>query len=304
MTTHTEHAVAFPCCLMSAAFLSRFSHCCWLLLPFVLGGFFVASRSGAGDPPTAAEPSKTEIALQRSPCLGTCPNYKVTIHGDGRLVFTTDIAPAVPEFTIVPGVLSPGTHEDRIASETVAALFARFQKAGFFDLRNSYRAERYIDGPTYVLTVDSGRRHKSVEDYVGREVGMPKVVTELEDGVDEVAGTDRWVRGSAALTAWLEGQHFDFHSPEGAQLAVRGASGEADEAMVLALIDHGAPLDAEVSGYRPEAVKEVKEKFPKYTPPPAGVSLMESAIKRGQVTLFNKLAADGWLDRLGKERAA
>jgi hypothetical protein len=122
---------------------------------------------------------------------------------------------------------------------------------------------------------------------------MPKVVTELERAVDKVAGTDRWVRGNAGLIAWLEGQRFDFHSPEAAQLAVRVANGWADEAVVLALIDHGALLDAEVSIDRPELVKA-----------PAGVSLMGSAIERGQVTLFNKLVADGWLDRLGKEQAA
>jgi hypothetical protein len=98
-----------------------------------------------------------------------------------------------------------------------------------------------------VLTVDTGQRQKSVEDYEGKLAGMPKVVTELEDAVDKAAGTDRWLRGSG-LVAWLEGQHFDFYSLEAAQLAVSGAnSRKADEAMVLALIDHGAPLDGEVS---------------------------------------------------------
>ena len=114
---------------------------------------------------------------------------------------------------------------------------------------------------------------------------MPKVVTELEDAVDKVAGTDRWLRGSAGLIAWLEGQHFDFHSPEAAQLAVSGANRRADEAVVLALIDHGALLDSEVS----------IPKFPAYKPTPviAGLSLMESAIKRGLVRLFNELPYAG-----------
>jgi hypothetical protein len=30
-------------------------------------------------------------------------------------------------------------------------------------------------------------------------IGMPKVVTELEDAVDKVAGTVRWVRGTVGL---------------------------------------------------------------------------------------------------------
>jgi ankyrin repeat protein len=95
------------------------------------------------------------------------------------------------------------------------------------------------------------------------------------------------------LIAWLEGQNFDFQSPEVADIAVAGAHGLADETMVLALIDHGAPLDSEVTN-------------PKYTPTRivAGVSLMESTIGRGQARLFNELVAAGWIDRVGKETAA
>jgi hypothetical protein len=73
--------------------------------------------------------------------------------------------------------------------------------------------------------------------------------------------------------------------------------------MILALIDRGAPLDGDV-GYPPETVRQIRGKLPDYTPPPAGVSLVESAIRRGLVRLFNQLAAAGWLDRLGKEKAA
>jgi hypothetical protein len=279
-------------------FLSRSGHSRWLLLSFILGSLLAASCSEAGDRPAAADLSKSGITLQRSACLGTCPEYKVTIHDDGRVLFTTETytgpesAVASHRQLVAQGVALPGTHEDRIAPATVAALFARFRKAGFFNLRSSYRAE-ITDSPAYVLTADAGQRHKSVEDYMGRMVGMPKVVTELEDAVDKVAGTDRWVRGTAGLIAWLEGQHFDFHSPEAAQLMVSGANRRADEAMVLALIDHGAPLDSEVSI------------FPAYKPTPivAGLSLMEGAIRRGLVRLFNELVADGWLDRLGRKRA-
>jgi hypothetical protein len=107
-------------------------------------------------------------------------------------------------------VLLPGTREYRIAPQNAAALAERFRKAGFFKLRRSYRLAA-TDLPTYVLTIDAGQRHKSVEDYGGsRAVGMPKAVTDLEQAVDEVAGTDRWIRGSAGLTAWLEGQKLRF----------------------------------------------------------------------------------------------
>src|SRR5262249_53143871 len=162
---------------------------------FILGSFFAASCSKAGDRPTAADLSKIEITLQRSPCLGSCAVYKVAIHGDGRVVFTGGLT----------FVVLPGTHEDRIAAGTVAALFEQFRKAGFFGLRSLYRSADSVDSPAYVLTVETGQRHKSVEDHAGQRAGMPKVVTELENAVDKVAGTDRWVKGNAGLIAWLEG---------------------------------------------------------------------------------------------------
>jgi hypothetical protein len=183
-----------------------------LLLPLILGSSFACSK--ADDPLTTADPSNVEITLQRSACFGACPDYKVTLHGDGRVVFTTSGG----------GVIWPGTHEDWIAPETLTALLNLFRNANFFHLRNSYRAEG-TDHPTYVLTVDTGQRRKSIEDYVGREVGMPMAVTKLERAVDTVAGTERWVRGNAGLIAWLEARNFDFHSSEAAELAVKGARG-------------------------------------------------------------------------------
>jgi hypothetical protein len=195
-------------------FLSLSGHSRWLLLSFILGSFFAASCSKAGERPAAADLSKIEITLQRSACRGTCPEYNVTIHGDGRVVFTTETytgsesAVASHRQLVAQGVVLPGTHEDWIAPATVAALFAQFRKAGFFNLRNSYRAE-ITDSAAYVLTADAGQRHKSVEDYTGRMVGIPEVVTELEDAVDNAAGTVCWVKGTAGLIAWLEGQHFD-----------------------------------------------------------------------------------------------
>jgi hypothetical protein len=49
----------------------------------------------------------------------------------------------------------------------------------------------------FVLTVDTGRRQKTAQ-TMGSVVGMPAVVTALEDAVDKGAGTDRWVRGLAS----------------------------------------------------------------------------------------------------------
>lgn len=239
------------------------------------------------------DPAKLRITLQRSACFGECPDYSVTIFGDGRVSFATrplpvdEVAEVHRDYSYSPGVLVQGRHEDRVAPAVVAALVEQFRAARFFTLKSSYRA-MITDNPTYVLTLDTGNGAKTVVDYVGQKAGMPKAVSDLEKAVDRAAGTDRWVRGAAALIPWLEEQKFDFRSEEAARIAAAGGS-EADEATIIALIDRGAPLAARVPGG-----KDGKR---------YGDFLVEAAIARGSPALFRRLGAAGWLDRFSRQRA-
>jgi len=49
------------------------------------------------------------------------------------------------------------------------------------------------DCPTYEIGVRVGGRSKRIVDYVGEEVGMPGVVTELEDLIDNLTDSQKWV---------------------------------------------------------------------------------------------------------------
>jgi alpha/beta superfamily hydrolase len=65
----------------------------------------------------------------------------------------------------------------------------------------------------------SGGRTWTVTDYVGRTEGMPAVVTALEDEVDRVAGTARWINGNQDSVAALLAGGFDFTSRRAMQAA-------------------------------------------------------------------------------------
>jgi hypothetical protein len=125
-----------------------------------------------------------KIELSRTVCFGRCPAYSVTIQGDGRILFNGESFVAIP-----------GKHDAQISSEAVSALVRRFEKARFFEAGDKYVAT-VTDNPTYTLTLTVGGKTKSVTDYVGEQVGMPLVITDLENAVDEVAGTERWIKGS------------------------------------------------------------------------------------------------------------
>ena len=129
-----------------------------------------------------------KIQLTRTGCLGTCPAYRVTIQGNGSVHFSGERY-----------VRIPGEHDAQIAPARVRALVSQFEKAQFFAAGDKYIAN-VTDNPTYTLTLTVGGKTKTVTDYVGEQVGMPLVITDLENAVDHAAGTERWIKGIQADT--------------------------------------------------------------------------------------------------------
>ncbi len=209
-----------------------------------------SAAKGRTDQFPIVDKGKLTITLQRSACYGSCPDYSVTIHGEGRVVFSTNNEPTDPVSGVhrsqapSSGVLVPGRHEDWIDRAAVDSLLAKFRKARFFSLRNEYRAD-ITDNPTYVLTVETGNTKKTIVDYAGEEAKMPVAVTQLENEVDLVARTARWVRGAEGLVEALAATGFDFHSREAALLTLNGVE-DADDSTLVALIERGAPVEMKI----------------------------------------------------------
>ena len=87
-----------------------------------------------------------------------------------------------------------GEHDAHIAPAAVMELVRQFENAKFFAAGDKYIA-RVTDNPTYKLTLTVGGKTKTVTDYVGEQVGMPLAITDLENAVDDAAGTERWIKG-------------------------------------------------------------------------------------------------------------
>lgn len=150
----------------------------------ICDGVFAAC---AGEPfPEIHDWNSLVITLSRGECFGTCPAYSVTIRGDGNAV-------------VVAGSHTgrPGVHRLRLAKETVRALFEKFRAASFFALKDDYRAD-ITDHPGYAVMLAYDGRRKLVTDYVGRLAGMPLVVTELENAIDDAANTTQWIEAAVA----------------------------------------------------------------------------------------------------------
>lgn len=173
--------------------------------------------------------SKVAITLQRSGCFGTCPSYTVTVRTDG-IVFEGG------GYVVASGRYSASTN-----AEDVRQLAKKFLVADFYSMDSSYRAS-VTDNPTYMLSITIDGRTKEVEDYVGSWVGMPAIITELEDEVDTFARTDRWIEGTPGLVPTLEEDKFDFRTVE-AQVMLKEAASRGAVTALQQLLDSGVPLE-------------------------------------------------------------
>ncbi len=138
----------------------------------------VAPATPEGNPVTQ---TNVVISLARSACYGFCPIYSVAITSEGEITY------------VGQGFVNVvGQQRATIPRADVATLLARFDAIGFDALRNEYRAS-ITDIPTYTIALERNGQRKVVVDYGGLSAGMPASVRELEDEIDRVAGTARWV---------------------------------------------------------------------------------------------------------------
>lgn len=143
------------------------------------------------------------IILKRSSCAETadrihpfirdCPDYEVRLHGDGALLYKG-----------WRGVKTPGDKLELVDYETLKQLLIEFRKASFFSLNDSFEEaptdERIETGdvmgyprPTVSLTLILDGERKVVNHYLG-DKSAPQALTDLEEAVDRILGTDRWTR--------------------------------------------------------------------------------------------------------------
>jgi hypothetical protein len=235
--------------------------------------------------------ANSAITLQRGACYGSCPDYSVTIHGDGLVEFDTGDEHFAGTASQVHlkynghNVLLPGRHTARIDPAKFKSLLDRFRSAYFFGLKDEY-ASSVTDNPTQKLTVRVGTTSKSIVDYVGTMAGMPPDVTDLEDAVDEVADSSRWVSGDTQTLADLDAIHFDYHSTGGEKLALAAATKLNDyrpspgvESLILGLIHRGVPL---------------------LGPLKVGTTLITVAAAQGREALFKELVDRGILAQMSR----
>jgi ankyrin repeat protein len=140
------------------------------------------------------------MSLQRTTCYGSCPSYSVEIRGNGEVIYRGD-----------RGVLITGEHHARISADNANSLLEAFRSADYFSLKDNY-SQMVTDAATYSTAIEFDGHKKSVGDHLGSGAGMPEVVTELEDKIDQLAETEKWLKETSQTWPSLISEHWDFRA--------------------------------------------------------------------------------------------
>lgn len=162
----------------------------WVLVSFFLGlvpgsaqdSRPIGERGGTHVPfPEIHDWNSLRITLSRGACYGTCPIYEIAIHGDGTVLYEGKAY-----------VETQGKKNAKISHAALVQLVDAFRKADYFSLADKY-VSGVTDHPRYVTSISFDGVSKSVLDYVGREVGMPVGVSEVEAAIDRLSGASQWI---------------------------------------------------------------------------------------------------------------
>lgn len=128
------------------------------------------------------------ITLERTRCFGDCPAYKISIYGDGLVLYDGK------DFVKIKG-----DADGRITKEQVQQLVREFEKIDYLKLDDDYTEgkncpEYWTDHPSAITTLSRDGNTKRVTHYYGCH-GLPVLdqLTALENKIDEVVNTKRWI---------------------------------------------------------------------------------------------------------------
>jgi ankyrin repeat protein len=181
--------------------------------------------------PKVRDWKSVKITLHRTMgAFGHDPAYTVEVLGDGHVLYDGEYL-----------VAFVGKHRAVVPHEQVVELVKLFAQADFFSLSDKYEFGN-SEGSYVTTSIEMNGRRKRLLDISGAAVGMPTAVERLEEAIDRIAGSERWVHGNAETLAALQAEHWDLTS-HAAAIALARLADFGNPDVALELIHSGAPLD-------------------------------------------------------------
>ena len=142
---------------------------------------------------TPAQRAVDSVVLERTPCFGSCPAYRIRIGSSGEVTFVSR-TPSLPVLTAV----------DTVVASAVDSLHSEALQSGFFSLPDTIQSSPYCavlatDHPTITIGL-FGARTKQVAYYTGCYAQSDTLAARLQGlqqlaaRIDSITCADRWIR--------------------------------------------------------------------------------------------------------------
>ena len=150
-------------------------------LASLIGVLVVTSCGPSPFPKDGSIPAAMVVKLSRSACYGTCPVYGLTVEADGTVNFDgTQYTETI------------GQADGRIDEDKLKLLLREFQTAKFFELDDEYTSDDCAtDHPTVSTGLTINGETKEIKHDTGCDA--PQELSTLEQRIDDVVGSERWV---------------------------------------------------------------------------------------------------------------
>jgi hypothetical protein len=116
------------------------------------------------------------ISLEKTPCFGTCPAYKLEIFSSGLVLFN-----GTGHHEMI------GKYKSQLDPQALQRIVEKFKNSDFFSFKNVYTADVHDLPTTYLFFKDNGKE-KMIQDYYN----APQKLKELEKFVEDIIPSLRW----------------------------------------------------------------------------------------------------------------
>lgn len=145
----------------------------WIFLFLVSGLFACKSSKNASE--KSVLPEDFELVIQKTGCHGRCPVYTLSVSASGKTQYQGEAF-----------VNKMGRYEKNLPKETLIALVAELEQAGFWEMEDEYNNPAVMDLPSVITTCTMNGRTKKV---VNR-FEAPEIVSALQEKLDRLIGED------------------------------------------------------------------------------------------------------------------
>jgi len=151
-----------------------------LAMALIFLGCHAGQKSTTGTVPQALKGDSLFAELERTPCFGKCPTYKISVYQSGYVVYNA-----------VRWVKDTGLFYTFITPQQMEGISEMAKKTGFAAMKDDYHDPNITDVPTTFTSFRVNGKIKRIDNTFG---DPPQELIDFEKYIDSVFAETRWIR--------------------------------------------------------------------------------------------------------------